>query len=63
MNGNMVLVAYLTLLFICVLSGILSGGMWARKYKSSRKWLWFTGGGLFGGLVVFPLILVWLGFG
>jgi len=62
MNANAVLVIYIGLLILCALSGILSGSVLAGKYKSPRKMLWRTAGGLVGVLIVFPLILKWLGF-
>ena len=62
MNANAVVLVYVVLLVICALLGILSGSVLARKYKSPRKTLWRTGGGLVGVLIVFPLILKWLSF-
>jgi len=62
MNANAVVMVHVVLLAICALFGILLGGVLAGKYKSPRKKLWWTGGGLVGVLIVFPLILKWLGF-
>lgn len=62
MNASAILLVYVVLLVTCALGGVVLGSLLARKYKSPRNLLWRIGGGLVGVLIVFPLILKWLGF-
>ena len=62
MNASAILLVYVVLLVTCALGGVVLGSLLARKYKGPRNLLWRIGGGLVGVLIVFPLILKWLGF-
>lgn len=60
MNGQILIVSYFLLLLVCIAVGAVFGkALGARREKSGR---FLLGGLLVGGVLLFPLALLMLGF-